>query len=93
MTTQIDHTLGNAPPRSLDSVMAGLVRLHRLYDLDDEERQSRGTLVCGHQHPDLIRLRVVDALVAWLKPAVEAERELDAADAELQRAKDARWPG
>lgn len=69
--SQTANTLG-VPPRSLDSVMSGLVRLHRLWDMDDEERQSSGTGM--YPHPDLIRVRLLNELIAWLKPAVNAER-------------------
>lgn len=90
--TQTAAQLGSAPPRSLDSVAAGLVRLRRLWDMDEEERSSIGMGV--FQHPDIIRVRLIDELLEWLKPAVEEERaEWDRLDRIDAMAKAARWPG
>jgi hypothetical protein len=92
-TTYTDEVLGNAPPGSLDSVMSGLVRVHRHFQQDDdsETRQSNG--YWANQVTDA-RLSLLRSLIAWLKPAVDAERAAwDAIDRDLDKAKDTRWPG
>jgi hypothetical protein len=94
--TYTDELLGNAPPTSLDSVRAGLIRLRRNYQADDEERQSRGF---NANQLDAARVHLLDALIAWIDPAIAAERaawdaqlrldaRLDAADRIDQQAKE-----
>jgi len=76
--TRADMTLG-ASPRSLDGVLAGVTRLYRLYDMDDEQEQSVGPL-----HPDRVRSRLLYQLIVWLQPGVEEERRFyDLVDREL----------
>jgi hypothetical protein len=60
------------PPEALDGALSGMVRLYRHWDLDDEERQSRG--YAANQITDA-QLRVLTLVMAWLRPAVDAERE------------------
>jgi hypothetical protein len=60
------------PPDALDGVLSGLVRLYRDLDRDDESRQSRG--YAANQITDA-QLRILTVVMAWLRPAVDEERE------------------
>ncbi len=99
MTTRADLILGNAPPHTLEDVMAGMARLRRAYDMDDEERQSRGHLANGELHPDLVRVQLIAAVAEWVRYGADEERRIreaaeDRLDDEAKQAIRGRsWPG
>jgi hypothetical protein len=83
--THTDVVLGS-PPHSWSTLKADLIRLRKSLDFDDEEAQSRGISAL---HPDRVRVRLLDQILAHIEPAVAAEAAAwDRIDADLQQAKD-----
>jgi hypothetical protein len=86
--SRADEVLGTAPARTFDSIRAGLIRLRRNYDADDETSQMRGFNV---NQLDAARIALIDSLLSWIQPAVDEEAAAwDAIDRDLQAAKESR---
>ena len=70
MTNRYSALIGSAPARSLGDVSATLIRLRKMFDLDDEDLASRGYEARLVMHT---RLELFDALIDYLAPAVAAQ--------------------
>lgn len=85
MKARLEGTLG-PPPQGFDAAMAGLLRLYRAIDVDDEQRQRDGYYLNAERDS---QLRLLTVLMAWLRPAVEREKAgWDEADREDTAAKE-----
>lgn len=83
--TRTAEVLGNTPPRSWDSLDAGLVRLEGLYRTDVDTPRSFHS-----NRLDEARAEVVHELRAWIRSQVEAEKALwDRIDRDLDTIKEA----
>lgn len=96
MSNRYSALIGATPAHSLQDVLSTLNRLRRMFDLDDEDLQSRGYEARLVMHT---RLELFDALIDYVQPAAEQEAAWDAADRDLQITKDrgivqtGGWPG